>query len=284
MIDDMQLRHLAASTQRQYIAYVAGFAKYFGKSPEELDIEAVRQYQLYLLNERKFSPESVNQYISAIKFLYLITLEMPWTSEYFPRVRRPHKLPVVLSQEEVLAFFDHIPSLKYRAALMVCYGAGLRISEAVALKVSDIDSQRGLLRIEQGKGHKDRYAMLSPRLLQVLRRYYRATRPPGYLFPSWRKEHHLGMTSLQLACREAALRAHIAKRVTVHTLRHSFATHLLENGTDIRVIQVLLGHSRIDTTARYTAVSPQVVAATVSPLDKLDQPAKPAAATKRSKK
>ena len=285
MIDDMQLRNLAASTQRQYIAYVAGFAKYFGKSPAELDIEAVRQYQLYLLNERKLSPESVNQYISAVQFLYCSTLEMPWTSECFPRAHRHHKLPIVLSQEEVLAFFDHIPSLKYRAALMVCYGAGLRISEAVALKVSDIDSQRGLIRIEQGKGHKDRYAMLSPRLLEVLRRYYRATRPQGcYLFPSWRREHHLCTTSLQLACREAAVRAHIAKRVTVHTLRHSFATHLLENGTDIRVIQVLLGHSRIDTTARYTAVSPQVVAATRSPLDKLDHPAKPATATQRPKK
>jgi site-specific recombinase XerD len=275
MIDDMQLRNLAASTQRQYIAYVAAFAKYFGKSPEDLDIEAVRQYQLYLLNQRRLSPESVNQYISAVQFLYLTTLEMPWTSEYFPRARRPHKLPVVLSQEEVLAFFDHVPSLKYRAALMVCYGAGLRISEAVALRVSDIDSQRGLLRIEQGKGHKDRYAMLSPRLLQVLRRYWRATRPPGYLFPSWRKEHHLTTTSLQLACREAALRAHIAKRVTVHTLRHSFATHLLENGTDIRVIQVLLGHSCIDSTARYTAVSPQVVSHTLSPLDTLHRPKRP---------
>lgn len=285
MIDDMQLRNLAASTQRQYIAYVAGFAKYFGKSPAELDIEAVRQYQLYLLKERKLSPESVNQYISAVQFLYCSTLEMPWTSECFPRAHRHHKLPIVLSQEEVLAFFDHIPSLKYRAALMVCYGAGLRISEAVALKVSDIDSQRGLIRIEQGKGHKDRYAMLSPRLLEVLRRYYRATRPQGcYLFPSWRREHHLCTTSLQLACREAAVRAHIAKRVTVHTLRHSFATHLLENGTDIRIIQVLLGHSRIDTTARYTAVSPQVVAATRSPLDKLDHPAKPATATQRCKK
>jgi len=284
MIEDMQLRNLAARTQKNYIAHVAGFAKYFGTSPDELDIEAVRQYQLYLLNQRKLSPESVNQYISSVKFLYLITLEMPWTSEYFPRVRRPHKLPVVLSQEEVLAFFDHIPSLKYRAALMVCYGAGLRISEAVALKVSDIDSQRGLLRVEQGKGQKDRYAMLSPRLIEVLRRYYRATRPQGYLFPSWRKEHHLCTTSLQLACREAALRAHIAKRVTVHTLRHSFATHLLENGTDIRIIQVLLGHSRIDTTARYVRVSPQVVAATVSPLDKLGHPVKLAATTRRSPK
>jgi site-specific recombinase XerD len=173
----------------------------------------------------------------------------------------------------VLAFFDHIPSLKYRAALMTCYGAGLRISEAVALKVADIDSSRMLIRVEQGKGQKDRYAMLSPRLLQVLRRYWRTTRPPHdhYLFPSWRKDQHLCTSSLQLACREATLRAGIGKRVTVHTLRHSFATHLLENGTDIRIIQVLLGHSRIDTTARYAAVSPQVVAATVSPLDALDR-------------
>jgi site-specific recombinase XerD len=287
MIDDMQLRNLAASTQKQYIHHVAGFARYFGRSPEVLDIEAVRQYQLYLLNERKLSPEAINQFVSSIKFLYLTTLEMPWTDDYFPHIRRSHKLPIVLSQEEVLAFFDHIPSLKYRAALMVCYGAGLRISEAVSLKIRDIDSQRGLIRIEQGKGGRDRYAMLSPRLLQVLRRYCRATLshplPEDYLFPSWRKEHHLGTTSLQLACREAALRARIGKRVTVHTLRHSFATHLLENGTDLRIIQVLLGHNRIDTTARYAAVAPQLVAATVSPLDKLDHPTQPAS-TKRSRK
>jgi len=272
MIEDMQLRNLTPETQRNYIRNVAAFASYFGQSPEVLDVEAIRQYQLYLLNERKLSPESIHQYISSIKFLYLNTLEMPWTGEYFPRLRRPHKLPIVLSQEEVLAFFDHIPSLKYRAALMTCYGAGLRVSETVALKVSDIDSQRKLLRIEQGKGQKDRYAMLSPRLLEVLRRYYRAARPQGeYLFPSWRKDHHLCTTSVQLACREATLRAGIHKRVTVHTLRHSFATHLLENGTDMRIIQVLLGHSRIDTTARYAAVSPQLVAATVSPLDAVDR-------------
>jgi integrase/recombinase XerD len=287
MIEDMQLRHLTPETQRNYIHHVAAFAKYFDRSPEMLDLEAVRQYQLYLLNERKLSPESINQYISSVKFLYQVTLEMPWTNECFPRVRRAHKLPVVLSQEEVLAFFDHVPSLKYRAALMTCYGAGLRVSEAVALKVSDIDSQRKVLRIEQGKGQKDRYAMLSPRLLDVLRRYWRAARPQHYLFPSWRAEHHLCTASLQLACREAALRAGIHKRVTVHTLRHSFATHLLENGADTRIIQVLLGHSRIDTTARYTAVSRKVIAATVSPLDAVDanvakqrqnKPAKPAPA------
>jgi integrase/recombinase XerD len=279
MIEDMQIRNFTAGTQKHYIAAVAAFAQYFGKSPEVLDLEAIRQYQLYLLNERKLSAEAINQYISSLKFLYLTTLEMPWTDEYFPRVRVPHKLPVVLSQEEVLAFFDHIPSLKYRAALMTCYGAGLRISEAVALKICNIDSPRKLLRIEQGKGQKDRYAMLSPRLLEVLRRYYRAVRPQGdYLFPSWKKDHHLSGTALQLACREAALRAGIHKRVTVHTLRHSFATHLLENGADIRIIQVLLGHTRIDTTARYTAVSPQVVAGTVSPLDALERkpaPSKP---------
>lgn len=289
MIEDMQLRNLHPHTQANYVHHVRGFAKFFGLSPEVLDLEAIRQYQLYLLNERKLSPETINQCISAIKFLYLTTLEMPWTDEYFPRIRRAHKLPVVLSQEEVLAFFDHIPSLKYRAALMLCYGAGLRISEALALRVSDIDSKRGLLRIEQGKGAKDRYAMLSPRLLDVLRRYYRTSRPPlatrnDYLFPSWRKDRHLSTTSLSLACREAAARAGISRRVTVHTLRHSFATHLLENGAEMRVIQVLLGHSRIDTTARYASVSPRVVAATVSPLDKLGQPPQPPAATKRSKK
>jgi site-specific recombinase XerD len=163
---------------------------------------------------------------------------------------------------------------------MTCYGAGLRVSEAVALKISDIDSQRMLIRVEQGKGGKDRYAMLSARLLQVLRRYFKATHsskaapPHEYLFPSWRANRHLCPASLQLACREAAALSGIRKKVTVHTLRHCFATHLLEDGNDIRMIQVLLGHSRIDTTARYTQVSPQVVAATVSPLDNLDRNAR----------
>lgn len=273
-IEDMQLRGLAPATQRNYVHYVADYAKFYKTSPEHLDLEAVRQYELHLLNEKKLSPESINQYVSAVKFLYLVTLEMPWGSEHFPRVRRRLSLPVVLSHEEVVLFFDHVPSLKYRAVLMTCYGAGLRISEAVALKVSDIDSQRMLIRVEQGKGHKDRYAMLSPRLLEVLRVYWRAARPQHYLFPSWREGRHLTTATLQTVCREAWLRSGLRKKVTAHTLRHSFATHLLENGTDIRVIQVLLGHSRIDTTARYTAVSPQVIGSTLSPLDTLDQQAK----------
>ena len=273
MIDDMQLRNLAPATQRNYIHYVAEFAKYFRLSPELLDLEAVRQYQLHLVNERKLSPQSVNQYVSAVKFLYTVTLEMPWTDDCFVRARCPHKLPLVLSHEELMQFFDYVPSLKYRAALMICYGAGLRISEVVALKISDIDSKRMLIRVEQGKGQKDRYAMLSPRLLEVLRRYWRAAHPQQWLFPSWRPTRHLSAGSLQLACRDAVARSGLRKKVTAHTLRHCFATHLLENGTDIRAIQVLLGHSRIETTAHYTAVSPQVVAATASPLDTLDSKA-----------
>lgn len=276
MIDDMRLRNLAAETQRNYIAHVAAFARFFGRSPDALDQEAVRQYLLYLLEERKLSPEGVNQQVSALKFFYLTTLEMPWSDVDFPHVRRPHRLPVVLSHEEVVQLFDHVPSLKYRAALMMCYGAGLRVSEAVAVKIADIDSRRMLIRVEQGKGRKDRYAMLSPRLLEVLRVYWRAARPQSYLFPSWRVGRHLNADSLQQACRDAWLRSGLRKKVTVHTLRHSFATHLLENGTDVRIIPVLLGHSRIDTTARYAAVTPQLIGATLSPLDRLDRKAAPA--------
>jgi integrase/recombinase XerD len=195
-------------------------------------------------------------------------------------VRVPEKLPVVLSQEEVMTFFDHVPGLKYRAALMTAYGAGLRVSETASLRVTDIDSGRMLIRVEQGKGQKDRYTMLSPRLLEVLRRYWRALRPRYWLFPSWRENRHLSAGSLQGACRDAARAAGLHKHVTVHTLRHSFATHLLENGTDIRIIQVLLGHKRIDTTAHYTAVSPAALAATRSPLDSLDAKARQQRAAK----
>jgi site-specific recombinase XerD len=300
MIEDMQLRNLTPHTQRSYIHYVAGYALYFNRSPEQLGAEAIHQYPLYLLNERKLSPESVNGCVSPLKFLYLVTLEMPWTGEYFPRANALINSPwssatkrtgrgarplCARSHEEVLLFFDHVPGLQNRAALMACYGAGLRVSEAVALKVSDIDSQRQLLRVEQGKGQKDRYAMLSPRLLDVLRRYWRAFQPQHYLFPSWKRDRHMSAASLQLACREAAVHSGLRKRVTVHGLRHAFATHLPEQGTDLRVIQVLLGHGRIDTTARYTRVSPQIVAGTVSPLDRLDLPAaKPPKPPSRVKK
>src|ERR1700694_1785257 len=218
MIDDMQLRNLAPATQRNYIYHVARFASYYGLSPEYLDLEDIRQFQLYLLNDRRYSPEAVNQSMSALKFVYNVSLEMPWSDEHFPRARRQHKLPVVLSQEEVVQFFDHVPSLRYRAALMACYGAGLRVSEAVALKITDIDSKRMLLRVEQGKGRKDRYSMLSPRLRQVLQIWYRAARPEHWLFPGWRTGRHITPTSIQVACREACARCGLGKRITPHTL------------------------------------------------------------------
>jgi len=273
--EDMQLRGLAPTTQRSYLHYVAEFAKYFNLSPDRLDLEAVRQYEIHLLEERRMSPASVNTFVSAIQFLYLVTLEMPWGKHCFPRVRVASKLPIVLDPEEVSEFFDYIPSLKYRAALMLCYGAGLRISEAVALKVSDIDSKRMLLRIEQGKGSKDRYVMLSPRLLAVLRRYWRAATPREWMFPSWRENKHMTQASLSQACRDASIKCGLNKRITAHMLRHSFATHLLENGTDTRVIQVLLGHSQIETTARYVRVSAHVIAGAPSPLDLLGCKPKP---------
>lgn len=275
MIEDMCIRNFAGTTQRSYIHYVAEFAKYFNRSPQELDLEAVRQYQLHLTQERKLSPQSINTFVSAVQFLYLVTLEMPWDKHDFPRARLDEKLPVVLAPDEIQRFLDHVAGVKHRAVLLTCYGAGLRISEAVALKSSDVDSQRMLIRVEHGKGGKDRYAMLSPCLLEVLRAYYRILRPGGgWLFPSWRTHLHLSAGAVQSACREAWQHSGLAKRVTPHMLRHSFATHLLERGVDSRVIQALLGHSSIQTTARYTAVSPATISATASPLDQLLQPAK----------
>ncbi|HME57224.1 MAG TPA: site-specific integrase [Terracidiphilus sp.] len=274
MIEDMRIRNFATTTQRSYIHYVAEFAKYFNRSPEELDLEAVRQYQLYLAQDRKLSPQSINTFVSAVQFLYRITLEMPWEAKDFPRARLEEKLPVVLAPEEVQHFFDHVAGVKYRAVLLTCYGAGLRISEAVAVKLSDIDNKRMLLRVEHGKGGKDRYAMLSPCLLEVLRAYFRILRPAKpWLFPSWRPHLHLSAGAVQTACREAWQRSGLSKSVTPHALRHAFATHLLENGVDSRVIQALLGHRRIDTTARYTAVSKTTISATKSPLDLLLKPA-----------
>lgn len=271
MIEDMQLRNFTSETQRTYVHHMVDLARFYQTSPEFLGLEDLREYQLYLVNGRRLSPESINQFVSAARFLYTITLEAPWPERALTRARVPLRLPIILSPEEVAAFFDHVPSLRCRAALMTCYAAGLRVSEVVALQVPDIDSQRMLLHIEKGKGQKDRYAVLSPRLLAVLRAWYRAAHPDpkGWLFPSWRTGRHMNASTLQSACKEAADYAGISKRVTVHTLRHSFATHLLENGTDTRIIQALLGHSQISTTTRYTRVSPSLIARTSSPLDQL---------------
>ena len=272
MLEDMRLRNFSPETQRSYIHYLVEYAKYFNESPSELDVEAIREYQLYLKDVRQMSPQSVNGFTSAAKFLYQQTLELPWSNAHFKRQRTPNSLPVVLSQEEVERFFAPVGILKHRAALMVCYGSGLRISEAVKLKVGDIDSQRMVLRVERGKGAKDRYSILSRRLLEVLRVYWKQQKPTDYLFPGRKPGTHISDATLQQVCRDAAFLSGIHKRVTAHTLRHSFATHLLENGEDLRVIQVLLGHTRIDTTARYLHVSTAVIASTTSPLDQLYQP------------
>ena len=288
MTEDMQLRNLSPETQRAYLHYLTGLARFYQISPADLSLEEIREYQLYLINQRRYSPESVNAFVSGAKFLYNVTLETPWPEGALPRARVPHKLPVVLSAPEVEEFFQHVCTIRYRAALMTAYGAGLRVSEVVRLQVGDIDSKRMLIRVRQGKGKKDRYAMLSTRLLEVLRCWWRSQRlaerrnrsPEAWLFPGWRQGGHIGVESLQTACREAARAAGLSKRVTVHTLRHSFATHMLENGTDIRLIQALLGHSQIGTTARYTAVSPQALARVRSPLDRLGQPPQPPAQSK----
>jgi site-specific recombinase XerD len=269
MLEDMQLRNFSPQTQRSYIHYVAQFANFYDLSPARLGLEDIRQYQLYLTEERKLSPQSVNCFVSAAKFLYTVTLEMPWTSEHFTRPKMPERLPVILSPSEVKEFFAHIGLLKHRVILMVCYGAGLRISEAVSLRVADIDSQRMVLRVQQGKGGRDRETVLSPRLLWLLRYYYRCYRPKEWLFPTSRPGCHIDPETVRQVCRDACRLAGWTKQVTPHTLRHSFASHLLDDGADIRVLQALLGHKRIDTTAHYTAVSHQKIASTVSPLDKL---------------
>ena len=272
MLQDMQLRNFSAGTQRSYIHYIAGFATHYGLSPDRLGLDDVRNYQLHLIQQKRLSPQSINCFVAAAKFLYTVTLDMPWSDEGFPRLKVPEKLPFVLSVAEIEQFFRYIGILKHRACLMLCYGSGLRSSEAVALKIEDIDSSRMLIRVQQGKGAKDRFTVLSGRLLKLLRQYYKVQCPVKWLFPGTKAGTHLQAGTIQEVCRDAARMAGITKRITPHILRHSFATHLLEAGTDTRAIQVLLGHTRIDTTARYTAVTPQSVGKIVSPLDRTPMP------------
>jgi integrase/recombinase XerD len=269
MVDDLRLRNRSPRTIQSYIAHVANFAKYFRRSPDELGPEDIRQYQLYLINERQVSWSSFNQAVCALRFFYRVTLGRAELVEQIPFPRRGRQLPVVLSQEEVGRFLEAIHSLKYRAILMTVYAAGLRLSEVANLRVADIDSQRMMLRVRQGKGQKDRYVMLAPSLLPVLRRYWRAARPRGWLFPGRTLEHSLSLSSIEKVCRQAGIAAGLSKPVTVRSLRHSFATHLLEAGTNIRVIQTLLGHRSVSTTQRYTYVSAATVNATASPLELL---------------
>ena len=268
MTEDMQIRQLSPHTQRAYLAAVARFAKYFGRSPADLGPADIRAYQLHLVAQG-VGHSNFAITVCALRFLYTITLGKEWRVEDIPHARRPERLPVVLSPAEVTQLLAAVPSLKHRTALTIVYAAGLRVSEVVALKVTDIDSQRMVIRVVQGKGRKDRYVMLSPRLLTLLREYWKAARPQEWLFPGRVPRQPLRAKSVQVACGDARKAAGFTKPVTVHTLRHSFATHLLEAGTNVRTIQLLLGHRSLATTARYTQVSPQVLHATPSPLDLL---------------
>ena len=273
MIEDMELRNLAPKTVAAYVRRVAAFARHLGRSPEDLGPDEVRSYLLHLVQERHVSWSYYNQAVAALRFLYEVTLQRPGVMQRIRCPKLPRKLPVVLSPDEVTRVFAAVASLKHRALLMAAYSAGLRVSEVASLRVDDIASQRLVLRVRQGKGRKDRYVMLSPRLLAMLRQYWKAARPTDWLFPGDVPGRPLTEASVQRACARAAREAGLGKHVTVHTLRHSFATHLLESGTDIRTIQILLGHRKLETTAIYTHVSPAAVEATRSPLDRIEPPA-----------
>ena len=268
-LQDLRLRNYAPKTLQTYVECVSLFARYFRRSPEELGPEHIREYQRFLVEEKKCSWSRFNQTVCALRFLYRNTLGRDWAISHIPFPRKQKKLPVVLSRDEAALFLAAIRRLKYRTILSLCYGAGLRISEALHLHVSDIDSKRMVIRVRQGKGHKDRYVMLSPKLLELLREYWKAERPTSWLFPGRPKDRPLDATSLQHACQRARSDSGITKPVTPHTLRHSFATHLLEAGADLRTIQLLLGHNCLQTTTVYTHVSQKSIAATVSPFDLL---------------
>ena len=267
MIDDMMLRNLSPATQRSYLHAVTKFSRYFGRSPDRLGLEDVRAFQVFLVSQGISWP-SLNQTVCALRFFYGVTLNRGEIPERIAYARMPRKLPDILSPDEVVRFLEAVPSLKARAALTTAYAAGLRVSEVVSLKVGDIDSDRMLIQVRHGKGAKDRTVMLSAQLLDILRAYWRLARPTDWLFPG-REEGPINVTVLHSACRSAAKAAGLTKKVSVHTLRHSFATHLLESGVDIRIIQVLLGHNSLSTTARYTHVATTTIARTQSPLDRL---------------
>ncbi len=266
MIEDMTIRKLAPKTQHDYVQRVKNFAAFLGRSPDTASFEDVRRYQLHLASSG-VGVSTLNQAVSTLRFFFRVTLKRHDIVEYTHFVHEPRKMPVVLSPEEVARLLDAAPGLKYKAALSVAYGAGLRASEVVSLKVADIDSKRMIIRVEQGKGGKDRNVMLSPSLLNLLRAWWKAARPQGWLFPGRDPAQPMTTRQLNRACHAAAQMAEINKRVSLHTLRHSFATHLLEQNIDVRVIQVLLGHAKLDTTALYTRVATKTISEVMSPLE-----------------
>lgn len=274
MLEELQRRNYSSATTRGYILAVKQFAEHFGKSPEQLGAEEVRRFQLYLLNEKKLAPGTVEMRMSALRFLYKKTLkrrDLAYDDLIFPKT--PKKLPVVLSPEEVTRLIEAAPSLMHRTILLVLYGTGIRRTEASLLKVSDIDSERMVIHIRQGKGSRDRDVPMTPKLLEALREYWRWKRPKVYLFPSTfghrGVEEPISDKTVWYACKEAAVRAGIKKRIGPHTLRHSFATHLMEAGTDLRTIQLLMGHAHLEHTTVYLHLSHRHLHAAINPLDQI---------------
>jgi len=268
MIEDMTVRQFVEKTQADYIRHVRTFTVFLGRSPDTATAEDLRRFQLHQA-ESGVRPPSMNGAVAALRFFFGVTLERPDLGRALVFVREPRKIPVILSLEEVADVLEAAPGPKYQAALAAAYGAGLRIAEVANLKVADVDSRRMLLRIEQGKGRKDRFAKLPDRLLELLRDWYRIARPTVWLFPG--RDPLLPVTTRQLgrAFHAAVAMAGIRKRVKPHTLRHSFATHLLEQNTDVRVVQVLLGHAKLETTALYAQVATNTLRTVTSPLDRL---------------
>lgn len=276
MTEDLQLKNLSERPQITYLGAVSRFARHFGKSPEELGPEQVREYQVHLATVRNLSPSAINVVVCALRFLYNVTLERDWNFErVLPHPKVPKRLPVVPSPGEVARFLSSVTSLAHHAILCSCYAAGLRISEALSLRPADIDSQREVIRVQQGKGAKDRYVMLSPTLVSVLRNYWRQDRPESeWLFPSPAKPaRQISYYSVREQCRIAVQCSRISKEITPHSLRHAFAVHLLESGSaNIRTIQMLLGHRSLNTTARYLNLTPGTATSVTSPLDGLPEP------------
>jgi integrase/recombinase XerD len=268
MLDDMTMRRFTPDTQRDYIRSVKKLAAFLGRSPDTATAEDLRAFQLHLTATGVQAP-TINTIVTVLRFFFKVTLDRAEITRHLVFVYEPRKLPRVLSPEEVLRLLEAAANPKHKAALSVAYGAGLRAMEVVALKVSDVDSKRMMLRVEQGKGGKDRFAMLSPQLLELLRDWWRIARPAVWMFPGRDRVSPMTTRQLNRVCHMAAERAGLPSWVAPHTLRHSFATHLLEQNIDVRVIQVLLGHAKLDTTARYTQVATNIIREVMSPLDRL---------------
>lgn len=269
LIHDLQLRNRSAGTIRTYVSHIAGLARYYRQPPEQLDQEQVRAYLIHLVQEQRVSFSHYNATVCALRFLYRVTLGRDWPIERLPYAKRPRQLPNVLSHQEVVRLLKCVPQLKQRVILLTIYATGLRVSEAIRLRPEDVDSRRMVIQVRSGKGAKDRLVPLSPLLLQALRDYWRIIRPRDWLFPGERPLTPLNRETVTRTCRLAALAAGISKRVTPHMLRHSFATRLVELGTDLHTIQQILGHTRIGTTSLYTHLSATRLRSTASPLEAL---------------